>query len=241
MSDLATIEHTPDRVMVVCAHPDDAELGAGATLAKWIAAGAQVTIVVCTDGASGSSDRKLTSSDVVRLRRQEQQAAANTLGVLNLEMLDYPDGGLEDTAAFRGEIVRLIRRHRPLTLLTHDPTAHKHFAHRDHRIAGMVVQDAVYPYARDWLHYPEQLKGGVEPHKVRELLFWESDEPNVIVDISGYLEAQATALACHESQFSGLDTGSGSLEEWLAQRASVVADRHPIAAGETFRRMIAPT
>lgn len=227
--------------MVVCAHPDDAELGAGATLGKWIAdGGAQVTLVVCTDGASGASDRELTSNDIVRLRREEQQAAADTLGILNLEMLGYPDGGLEDTAAFRGEIVRLIRQYRPLTLMTHDPAAHKHFAHRDHRITGIVAQDAVYPYARDWLHYPEQLRDGVEPHKVREVLFWESDEPDVLVDVSGFLAAQAAALACHQSQLPGLDTGSGSLEEWLARRTSAAADQHAFAHGEVFRRLIAP-
>lgn len=240
MTELVQIDLIPDRAMVVCAHPDDAELHAGATLAKWIELGAEVTIVVCTNGAAGSGIRGHDPVTVAQQRNKEQHKAAAVLGVQHIEMLGFADGGLEDTPEFRGAVVRLIRQFRPVTLLTHDPAARKHFVHRDHRIAGTVALDAVYPYARDCLHYPEHLRDGLEPHKVQEVLLWESDEPDVIVDVSGHVAAQARSLACHQSQLPGLDTGSGCLQEWLEEKARASAGHQSFELGAAYRRMLAP-
>lgn len=225
--------------MAVSAHPDDAELNAGATLAKWIAAGCEVTLVVCTNGAAGTAEPGHTPGNVARTRLGEQQAAACRLGVRELLMLGLPDGGLDDTVEFRGRIVELIRKHRPEAVLTHDPYRRREFSHRDHRITGTVVQDAIYPYARDRLHFPEQIRQGLEPHKIEQLLLWESDEPGVIVNVSGYVDLQAAALACHESQLGGLPCGPDP-KSWLHDRAVAAAQAESFDAGETFRRLIAP-
>src|SRR5207245_1416653 len=81
-------------------------------------------------------------------------------------MLADPDGGLEDTREFLGDIVGAIRRYRPHTVFVHDPYRLRGFQHRDHRKAGITATDAVYPYARDHLHFPEQItRDGLEPHK----------------------------------------------------------------------------
>src|SRR5262249_59259684 len=106
----------PERAMVIFAHPDDAEIGSGGVIARWVAAGCEVTYVLCTNGSAGTADRSLSPEQLVDRRAAEQRAAADFMGVKNLVMLRYPDGGLEDTREFRGDIVRAIRTHRPHTV-----------------------------------------------------------------------------------------------------------------------------
>src|SRR5262245_33941363 len=171
--------------MVIFAHPDDAEIGSGGVIARWVAAGCEVTYVLCTNGSAGTADRSVTPESLVDQRADEQRAAADFMGVKNLVMLRYPDGGLEDTAEFRSDVVRAIRMYRPHTVFTHDPHRIRGFQHRDHRMTGVVTTDAVYPFARDHLHFPGHITDeGLEPHKVRELWYWGADEANIIVDVT---------------------------------------------------------
>ena len=155
-------------VLVVSPHPDDAEVGAGGTIAHWAAEGQKLVLVVCTNGDKGTSDRAILPEDLAKVRRREQLAAGDMLGVSEVVMLGYPDQSLEDSYDFRGRIVREILKHRPDAVITCDPNR-KYINHRDHRNTGRVTLDAVYPYARDHLAYPEHLEDGLEPHKVREL------------------------------------------------------------------------
>jgi LmbE family N-acetylglucosaminyl deacetylase len=156
-------------------------------------------------------------------------------------MLGYPDGGLEDTREFRTDIVRAIRQYRPHTVFAHDPYRMKAFQHRDHRIAGIVTTDAIYPFARDHLHFPELFtRDGLEPHKVRELWYWGSDEPNIIVDVTDGIDKQIAALIRHESQVPGFDVRSGeTMEQRVKARSSALARGYGFTYGAGFRRLIA--
>src|SRR5204862_6400726 len=137
------------------------------------ASGCDVTYVLCTTGDAGTADRALTPAQLMERRAAEQRAAADAMGVKHLVMLGYPDGKLEDSREFLGDIVRAIRMYRPHTVFVHDPYRIKGFQHRDHRKAGIVTTDAVYPYARDHLHFPEQVAPEtLQPHNVRELWAW---------------------------------------------------------------------
>ena len=236
---METLDRIPASALAVAAHPDDAELFAGATLAKWAANGCVVTVAICTDGGAGTLDREASRAHVAGIRAAEQRAAAKALGIANLVLLDFADGALEDTHTFRGEIVGLIRKYRPHTVLTHDPYRPGALDHRDHRITGTVVRDSVYPFARDALHYPKQIAAGLAPHKVSEVLLWEADEPNCIVDVSGFVEVQGEALACHSSQLAGLPCGEHPYQ-WLEARARRAAKGCGFACGERFRRLVAP-
>src|SRR5262245_65103807 len=118
---LEIVTEAPESAMVVFAHPDDAEIGAGGVVATWVAAGCEVTYVLCTNGDSGTADRSLTPEQLARKRADEQRAAADFMGVKNVVMLGYPDGELEDTRELLGDIVRVIRQHRPHTVFVHDP------------------------------------------------------------------------------------------------------------------------
>jgi LmbE family N-acetylglucosaminyl deacetylase len=238
---LELVTEVPDRAMVIFAHPDDAEIGSGGVVATWVAAGCEVTYVLCTNGDAGTAERSLTPAELARKRADEQHAAADFMGVKHVVMLGYPDGFLEETREFLGDVVRAIRQYRPHTVFAHDPYRTKGFQHRDHRKAGLIATDAVYPFARDHLHFPEHLEHhGLEPHKVRELWYWGMDEPNVIVDVSAGIERQIDALIRHQSQVAGFNVPAGqTIGERVKRNAAEHAAGRGFAYGAVFRRLVA--
>ncbi len=222
------------QVLVITPHPDDAEFGAAGTVARWVTEGKTVIYVVCTNGDKGTEDINMNSKDLLTIRKQEQMAAARILGVQDVIFLDYPDQGLEDTPEFRKEIVRLIRKYRPETVITADPYR-RYIWHRDHRITGQVVLDAVFPYARDHLSYPDLLQQNLQPHKVREVLLWASEDPNFRIDITTYFDVKFSALQCHESQVGG--SKLPKVKEWLRDRAIMMAEGENFELAEAFHRV----
>jgi len=221
------------KVMVVSPHPDDAEIGAGGTIASWVKQGREVFYVVCTNGDKGSSDPNMTSETLAKIRQQEQREAAKILGVSEVIFLGYPDGGLEDTPAFRGEMVRLIRKHRPDVVLTTDPYR-KYWWHRDHRITGTVTMDAVFPYARDHLSYPEHVAEGLTPHRVSEIYFWGSEEPDTFIDIGETFSIKLAALSCHVSQ---IGQHAEMLKQRIEERDSKTGQNQGVPVAEAFRKV----
>jgi LmbE family N-acetylglucosaminyl deacetylase len=224
----------PDQVIVVTPHPDDAEIGAAGTVARWISEGKDVVYVVCTNGDKGTSDVNIKPGKLARIREQEQLAAAKLLGVREVVFLHHPDQSLEDTSEFRKQLVRLIRMHRPETIVTVDPYR-RYLWHRDHRITGQVTLDAVFPCARDHLSYPELFADGLQPHKVKELLFWASDDANYCSDITDTFDLKIAALRCHKSQVGQVPTEG--FEAWLRQRCQTAAEGQDFELGESFHRV----
>jgi LmbE family N-acetylglucosaminyl deacetylase len=228
---------TPADVLVIIAHPDDAEFGAAGSVAKWTADGRRVVYVLCTSGEKGTSDRSLTPDKLVDLRRREQRQAAALLGVEDVVFLDYRDQELEDTPDFRKAIVRQIRRFRPQTVVTSDPYR-RYIWHRDHRIVGQVTLDAIFPYARDFLAYPDLIEEGLEPHKVAEILFFAAEDINLRMDITATFDKKLAALRCHKSQTKGFPMDD--LETWLRDRCREMAEGESFELAEAFHRVEAP-
>lgn len=224
-------------IMVVVAHPDDAEFGAAGSVARWVADGKSVVYVVCTNGDKGTSDRAMTAEKLGVIRQQEQQEAANLLGVREVVFLGMEDQQLEETPAFREEIVRLLRRFRPQVVLSSDPYR-RYLWHRDHRIVGQVVMDALFPYARDHMAYPAMLAEGLEPHKVREVFFFGAEDVNYHIDISQTFAQKVAALECHSSQVKELKVGN--LNSWLRKRCESMAEGSPFTLAEAFHRVKLP-
>jgi len=224
----------PVQVMVVTPHPDDAEYGVAGTVARWISDGKEVIYVVCTNGDKGTGDANMNPEELVRIREKEQMAAARSLGVREVIFLRHPDQGLEDTPEFRKELVRLIRMYRPETMVTADPYRRYRW-HRDHRITGQVTLDAVFPYARDHLSYPDLIKEGLHPHKVREILLWASEDVNYRSDITATFHLKLAALRCHKSQVGHIPTQE--LEERLRQRQKIMAEGEDFHLAEAFHRV----
>ena len=233
---MAETLETPQRVLVVTPHPDDAEIGCGGTVAKWVKEGTEVFYLLCTNGDKGSDDPEMTSERLAATREREQQEAVTFLGVKELVMLHYPDGELEDTPQFRKEIVRAIRRFRPDIVLCTDPYRRSFHWHRDHRIAGQVTADAVFPYARDWLHFRDLWEEEeLEPHKAGMALFWGAEAPDTYVDITDTIDTKIEALLCHQSQISinsGREPG-----QFLRENAQRAGEAAGVKCAEAFRAL----
>ncbi len=221
-------------VLVISPHPDDAEYGVAGTVARWTREGKRVVYVICTNGDKGTSDPDMKPEDLAEIRKKEQLAAADVLGLSEVIFLELPDQGLEETPEFRKQIVRLIRQYRPDIVVTADPYR-RYIWHRDHRIAGQVVLDAVFPYSRDHLAYPDLLEEGLQPHKVREMLFWASEDINYRSDITDTFALKVAALRCHDSQMQALKEPNP--ESWLRQRCKDIAKDDDFELGEAFHRV----
>lgn len=188
----------PERVLTIGAHPDDAEFGAGGTLAGWSASGAHITMLVVSDGSKGTWDPSIPHEALVSMRAAEQRAAADALGAAEVVMLEHTDGELENTRELRKELCYWIRATRPDVVLSHDPWK-RYMLHPDHRATGMAAVDAVVA-ARDHLFFPEQLTDSVSKHRPQAILLWAADEPDHWVDISATFDAKLAALMAHSSQ-----------------------------------------
>lgn len=224
--------------MVIVAHPDDIEFGCAGTVAHWVQDGKSVTYVLCTSGDKGSSDPTTIPAELALVREKEQTEAAAVLGVNTLEFLRYPDQGVEDTAEFRKTIVRVMRKYRPRVVVTMDPYR-KYIWHRDHRITGQVVLDAVFPFVRDPLAYPDLLKKGFEPHKVEEIWFFGSEDINHPLDVTDTFEIKMEALFAHTSQMDAM--GREKVRKWVEKRCRLMAEGTEFRYVEGFHRVIIPS
>ncbi len=207
-----------EAVMAVVAHPDDAEFGCGATLAKFAREGKRTYIVVCTAGNKGTPDPEMRDEDLAAIRRREQLAASAELGVTETIFLDNPDGELFPTLEFREQIVRQIRTYRPDVVLTHDPFR-PYSLHPDHRAVGITTTDAVYPTARDAIYFPQHYREGLEPWKVGEIWYYGAEKPDHWVDIADTFERKIAALEHHDSQVGRSTDLAGRLRERAAEVA----------------------
>jgi LmbE family N-acetylglucosaminyl deacetylase len=226
---------SPERVLVVAAHPDDIEFGAAGTVARWVGEGASVHYLLMTRGDKGSDDPSTDPAELAATREREQRAAAAEIGV---DFLDEPDGQVEPSLRLRERVTFAIRRFRPEVVMTHDPTVlfvnNEWVNHPDHRAVGQVTVDAVFPTARDPLNFREHLDQGLEPWKVAELLLWSTNDANQIADIGDTLERKVAALAHHVSQFHDF----AETARWLRRRAEELGERTGYRAAEGFRRVM---
>ena len=192
-----------DRVLVVCAHPDDVDFGAAGTVATLIDQGAEVRYCIVTDGEAGGSDRSLPRAEMAKVRRKEQRAAAAVLGVHEVTFLGYPDGRLAPSLELRRDLSRVIREGRPDLVISQSPERNWtiiYASHPDHLAAGEATVNAVYPDSRNPFAHPELLDEGLEPHTVRALWLTAAPAANVAVDITDTFEHKVKALRSHESQ-----------------------------------------
>jgi LmbE family N-acetylglucosaminyl deacetylase len=228
---------TPERVLVVAAHPDDIEFGAAGTVARWVAEGASVRYLIATRGDKGSDDPDADPAEIAAMREREQRAAAAELDVEGVDFLDEPDGQVEASLRLRERVTYAIRAFRPEVVMTHDPTVlfvnNEWVNHPDHRAVGQVTVDAVYPTARDPLNFPEHRRAGLEPWKVAELYLWSTNEANQLVDIGSTIDRKVAALARHASQFRSFD----DIARWVRRRSEELGERAGYAAAEGFRRV----
>lgn len=229
------------RALVVTPHPDDAEFGCAGTVAKLVKEGKQVFYLVTTNGNKGGRDTDMTGEFLRSAREEEQRRAADILGVSEVTFLDFGDGELEDNAEFRGELVYHIRRLKPDIVFTTDPFRSSFYIHRDHRMTGIVTLDAVFPYARDLLHFPDHISQGLTGHNVDEIFFWGSENPDTFIDIGDVIDLKIKSLLAHTSQMQDWIERAGGEEAFGEQfkdrsRQTTKLLGSDIELAESFRR-----
>jgi LmbE family N-acetylglucosaminyl deacetylase len=230
-------------ILVVGAHPDDNDFGAGATMAKAAAQGAEIRYLIATTGQRGSSDEAMTPERLSRIRKQEQREAARALGVREVNFLDYVDGELVPDIKLKEQVVIAIRKFRPDIVFTMDPSffyykSYGFVNHSDHRAIGEATLDACYPLARDLLSFPEHAKAGLKPHKVKELLFhsFVPENANFCADVTETFELKIKALSLHKSQVSDLE----AIRKRMADRAEAAGKLAGCKYAEAFVRLHLP-
>jgi len=226
----------PERALVIVAHPDDADFGVAATVAKWVREGTAARLVCCTSGDAGADDARTDPLELAGRREQEQRAAARVVGYESVDFLHRPDGALDNDLALREQLVRIIRQFKPDAVLSMDPTVVIHergfVQHIDHRMAGMAAVDAVYPAARNAMAFPNLvLEEGLEPHAVNKLYLFFTDRPNAWVDVSDTIDTKIAALREHVSQLRKPEELEGMLRGWSAESGKKIG----AVAAEGFR------
>lgn len=220
---------TPKSVLAIFAHPDDAELLFGGTIAKWARAGADITFVSVTSGDKGTKDPKLSPFVLADMREKEQQEAARLLGVRQVVFLRKIDGEVDQTPTLPLELAMLIRHFRPQVIVSQDPWWDYDF-HPDHRAVGWAVVKAI-TIARDYPFYPVLHAVGLERHRPETLYLANWATPDHVEDIGDFLELKLRALGLHKSQMIQFPGWEERVRHWCEQ----VARDEPFSYGEGFR------
>jgi LmbE family N-acetylglucosaminyl deacetylase len=220
----------------IFAHPDDAEIAAGGTMANWIAAGREVHLLVLTNGDRGSQDPQLDRAELARIRVVETEAAAQVLGLSSVRILDVHDGDLQNTVEVREQVVRRIREVRAETVLSVDPTAvffrNSYYNHSDHRTAGWIALDSAFPGSGNPHFFSEHLGEGLGVQDITDVWLGWTNEPNHTEDVTGSWHRKIDALAKHDSQLS---EGIAYFEKFLVEEAAEAGESIGAERAEEFR------
>ena len=210
MEDISLAWNEKQKILVILAHPDDPEFFCGGTLSRWAKQGHIIDYVLLTCGDKGRNDfnHHIPGDELCRLRHKEQRNAGNVIGVRNISFLENEDGMLTSTLENRKSVVKQIRIHQPDILVTCDPQflfTPWGVNHPDHRAAGQLVLDAVFPASGNELFFPELLAEGYQPHSPKEVWVSLTDNPNLVLDITDSWETKISALKEHTSQIGDFD------------------------------------
>lgn len=195
------------RLLIIGAHPDDAEYSGGGLATIYRQSGRAVKMISVTDGSAGHHFRK--PAELVELRRAEAAAAGKIIGA-TYETWDFPDGSLEPSLDVRWRIIEEIRTYKPDLVLTHRTCDY----HPDHRAVGQCVQDASYLVTVPNVlpAVPALRKDPVVAYLPDHFTRPSPLRPDVIIDITEQVPTIAKMLACHRTQ----------LFEWLAYEGDVL-------------------
>jgi LmbE family N-acetylglucosaminyl deacetylase len=238
------MKHDLLRLLILGAHPDDAEYHAGGLISIYRKLGHSVKIVSVTNGAAGH--HVLPADELATVRYKEAQAVSQLTGA-EYEIWDFPDGELQPTLEVRCRIIREIRTFEPDLVLTHRTNDY----HPDHRGVGQAVQDASFMVTVP-LIAPDVPALRKDPVVAYMADFFSKPVPmtaDVVIDVTEEFDNVIAMLACHRSQFfEWLPYNQGILDQvpavetlrkqwlsqWFGKRAKAVADRFRERIVETY-------
>lgn len=220
-----------NKLLVIQPHPDDLEIGAGATVAKLVRAGKKVSCLTVTDGSAGTYDSSKNSDKLAATRRSETEAAAQVLGVSDLHWLNLPDGGNLVYEEVRAGITSTIRKLKPEAILVCDPWL-PYEVHSDHIRTGKAAAESAFLANMPRFH-PADLEKGLQPHAVNIVAFYYTAYPNTFIDVKDTWALKLQAIDCHVSQFSG--EKASRLKDLLEARAVSLAAETGADLVEAFK------
>jgi LmbE family N-acetylglucosaminyl deacetylase len=225
------------RVLVISAHPDDIEFGAGGTISRWTDEGCEVHYVIATSGQRGVQDARQDAAAFGRLREEEARAAAKVCGVNDVTFLGYMDSEVAYSRELQRDLAREFRRHRPHRLLTMSPAqvlSDVFINHPDHRTVAQAALDMVLTGGTTAAIFPElELEEGLPPwRELEDIWLFGPGGGNEVVDVTAYFERKIAALEAHASQMAQVP---GDLRELLASRLQAVGAPHGFPYAESFR------
>ena len=220
-----------ERVLVVTAHPDDVDFGAGGTIAQWTDSGIHVTYLIITDGDAGGFDPDIPRTEIPAIRRAEQRSAGDCVGVHDVRFLGYRDGELAVSHDLRRDISRVIRQVRPQRMLIQSPERNWdriQASHPDHLAAGEAAIQAIYPDARNpFAHITLGRDEELEAWSVPEVWVMAHPTPTHFVDVTKEFDRKLAAIKSHASQLPDPD----ALEGWMRTRLAEMAHRGGLPDG----------
>jgi len=232
---------TPQKILVILAHPDDPEFFMGATLKRWALLGHEIHYCLLTTGQKGSQDSQINVTTLSKTRISEQNAAAEKLGARSVQFLDYVDGEVIPDLEMRKKLIRVMRQVRPDVVVSSDPLNYfpagsNRVNHPDHRAAGQAVLDALFPGAGNPMFFPELIsEEGLQPVDIRELWFSIPSEANLVIDISAYYQMKLDVIVCHRSQ---IGPDEDEFRRMISDHWAVMDEKGQPAYFERFRRII---
>ena len=221
-----------DRFLFIGPHPDDIEIGAGATAAKLAAAGKQVTFLICTDGRYGLdyAPEGTTPEALIAIRQRESIASAKRLGVTDVRFLPFEDGGFYDEGDLLRAVAGVIGEVQPQALFAPDPCVHSE-CHADHLRVGACARRLAFAAGSR----PVMERLGAGPAPVEAIAYYMTAKPNRFVGTRGTFARQLEALLCHESQFPAGCASLRSVRLYLKLRAVDFGIRSGKGLAEGFR------
>lgn len=208
-----------NRVLIIMAHPDDPDFTCGGTMIKMANSGIEITYMILTNGDKGNHNPNITREELIERRKHEQRAAAEAEGVKHVLFMGEEDGFLQPTRELRKRVVREIRRIRPELIVCMNPDRYLvgkgYINHPDHRNAGLIALEAIFPASDNMMFFPELIDEGYPPHKISQLYVVGGAEQSLEIDITDVIHQKVEALLNHVTQFKDLEEAPKRwLERW---------------------------
>jgi len=220
-----------ERYLFIGPHPDDIEIGAGATAAKLAASGKQVCFLVCTDGRFGDGNADCKGQELINLRRQEAIRSAAALGITDVRFLGLSDGGFYEASELEKGIAKVIADFKPDLVFAPDPCVTSE-CHKDHLNVGNAAKQIAYfaPYAGIMKNYD------ADAANVQAIAFYMTAKPTRFVGTRGFVAKQLSAIFDnHLSQFPKESAEGNSIRLYLTLRSFDFGLRSLKGRAEGFR------
>ena len=220
-----------ERGLAVVAHPDDMEYGAAAAVSRWTQQGKHIAYALVSDGEAGIVN--IAPTEAGPLRRGEQMASCEIVGVSDVEFLGWPDGAIVEGLALRGDLAAAIRRHRPEVVVSinfRESWGGQNWNHADHRAVGRALLDAVRDAGNPWLFTDR----GPAWDGVGFVAFGGSPMATHAVDITATFDVGVRSLAAHRVYLEQLGGAMASPDTFLRRAATAAGEQLGVELAAAF-------